>query len=66
MTHGILSHDKDYYTDFPGSPAVRTSPSNTGRVSWIPGPGAKIPRALWPKIRNIKQKQYPNKFNKDF
>ena len=33
----------------------------------IPGRGAKIPHASWPKIqKNIKQKQYCNKFNKDF
>ena len=29
----------------------------------IPGQGAKI---SWPKNRSIKQKQYCNKFNKDF
>ena len=28
--------------------------------------GPKIPPALWPKSQNIKQKQYCNKFNKDF
>ena len=32
----------------------------------IPGQGAKIPHASWPKNQNIKQKQYCNKFNKDF
>ena len=32
----------------------------------IPGQGAKIPPALWPKIQNIKQKQYGNRFKKDF
>jgi len=31
-----------------------------------PGQGAKITRASWPKKQNIKQKQYCNKFNKDF
>ena len=28
--------------------------------------GAKIPHALWPKNQNVKQKQYYNKFNKNF
>ena len=28
--------------------------------------GAKISHALWPKNQNVKQKQYCNKFNKDF
>ena len=32
----------------------------------IPGRGAKIPHASWPKNQNIKQNQYCNKFNKDF
>ena len=32
----------------------------------IPGEGAKIPHASWPKNQNIKQKQYCNKFNKNF
>ena len=30
------------------------------------GRGAKIPHASGPKNQNIKQKQYCNKFNKDF
>ena len=50
----------------PGGPVIRTSPSNAGSMSWIPVWGAKIPHALWPKHQNIKQKQYCNKFNKDF
>ena len=52
--------------DFPGSPVVRTLPSNAGGAGSIPGQGAKIPHASWPKNQNIKQKQYCNKFNKDF
>ena len=52
--------------DFPGGPAVKTSPSKTGGVGSIPGQGIKIPHALRPKNQNIKQKQYCNKFNKDF
>ena len=45
---------------------VKTSPSNEGASDLIPGGGAEIPYALWPKNQNIKQKQYCNKFNKDF
>ena len=32
----------------------------------MPGWGAKISHASQPKNQNIKQKQYYNKFNKDF
>ena len=45
---------------------VKNPPSNAGDVGSIPGRGAKIPHALGPKNQNIKQKQYCNKFNKDF
>ena len=41
-------------------------PSNAGGAGSIPGRGAKIPHASQPKNQNIKQKQYCNKFNKDF
>ena len=44
---------------------VETSPSNARGTSSIPGQGAKIPYALWPK-KPIKQEQYGNKFNNDF
>ena len=37
-----------------------------GDAGSIPGCGAKIPHALQPQNRNIKQKQYHNKFNTDF
>ena len=52
--------------DFPGGPVVKASPSNAGGKGSIPGWGAKIPHASRPKNQNIKQKQYCNKFNKDF
>ena len=45
---------------------VKTLPSNAGAAGLIPGQGAKIPRAWGPKNQNIKQKQYCNKFSKDF
>ena len=54
------------FWDFPGGSVVRTLPSNAGVAGLIPGWGAKIPRALWPKNQTIKEKQYCNKFNKDF
>ena len=47
-------------------PVVKTLPSNVGGASLITAQGAKIPHALWPENLNMKQKQYCNKFNKDF
>ena len=52
--------------DFPGSPVVKSLPSNAGGAGSIPGQGPKIPLALQPKKQNMKQKKYCNKFNKDF
>ena len=41
--------------------------SNAGDGGFTPGLEAKIPYALWPENQDIKQqKQYCNKFNKDF
>ena len=45
---------------------VKTLPSSAGGAGSIPGRGAKITHALWPKNQNIKRKQYYNKFTKDF
>ena len=50
------------------SPVVKPSPSSAGV---IPDWGTNIPHGSWPKNQNIKkkkkkQKQYWNKFNKDF
>ena len=52
--------------DFPGRPVFKTSPSNARDMGSVPGWGAKISYALWPKKEkeNIKQNQYCNKFNK--
>ena len=60
--------------DFPGGPVVKTSSSNAGGVGSTPDQGAKILHASWPKSQTNKQtkqlkkkqKQYCNKFNKDF
>ena len=56
-----------WWWGFPGGLVVKTSPSNAGGAGSIPGQGVKIPHASWPKDKekNIKQKQYCNKFNKD-
>ena len=43
---------------------VKISPSNVGDVGSIPGEGAEIALASWPK--NLKHKQYCNKYNEDF
>ena len=34
---------------------VKILPSNAGGVGSIPGQGAKISHALWPKKQNVKQ-----------
>ena len=45
---------------------VKTSSFNAGGAGLIPNQGAKIPHASQSKNQNIKQKQYCNKFSKDF
>ena len=52
--------------DFPSSPAVKTFPSNAGGEGSIPDWEAKIPYVSRPENRNVKQKQYCNKFDKYF
>jgi hypothetical protein len=52
--------------DFPGSPVVKTSSSNSGHESSIPGWEARTPNVSWAKNQNIKQKQYCNRFSRDF
>ena len=37
-----------------------------GVAGLIPGWGAKIPHAWQPKKQNVKEKQFCNRFNKDF
>jgi len=49
-----------------GSPVGKTSSSNERVAGLIPARGTEIPHASGPKNQNIKQKQYCNKFNKDF
>ena len=45
---------------------VKTSPSTTGDVGSIPGWEPRSHMHCGQKKQNIKQKQYCNKFNKDF
>ena len=45
---------------------VKTSPSNVEGSGLIPGQEAKSPHASGPKNQNTKQKQYCNKFSKNF
>ena len=52
--------------DFPGGLVVKTLLSSTGSEGSITGQGAKIPHAVQPESQNLKQKQYCNRFNKDF
>ena len=70
MPHSVILNCsralRNYIRDFPGGPVVKTSSSNARGEGSIPGWGARIPHASRPKNQNIKQKQYCNKFNKDF
>ena len=52
--------------DFPGSPVVKTSSSNSGHEGSIPGWEARILHVSWAKNQNRKQKQYCNRFGRDF
>ena len=54
--------------DFLGSLVVKTSSSSAGGVGSIPGGGARVALASWPKKKKkkIKHKQYYNKFDEDF
>ena len=45
--------------------AVKTSPSDVGGVSLIPGQGTKILHITWPRHQTIKQKPCCNKFKED-
>ena len=44
------------FRHFPGSPVIKTSPSNAGVAGLIPGWGAKFVHDSELKNRNIKQK----------
>ena len=54
-TRTPLSFNKSYPTGFPLAVQRLRLPSKAEGVGLIPGQGAKIPDALWPKNQNIKQ-----------
>ena len=66
MYEGRFLDFKNLVGYFPGDPVVNTLLSNAWGAGSIPGLEAKIPHTSGPKNQNIKQKQYYNKFNKDF
>ena len=45
--------------DFPGGPVVKTAPSSVRGSGSIPGQGAEIPRASWPKHQKKLKKKMP-------
>ena len=54
------------YGEFPGGSVVKTLPANAGSAGSNPGQEAKILHASLSKNQHMKQKQYCNKFNRDF
>ena len=52
--------------DFSGGPVVKTLPSNPGGAGLISGWELRSHICCGQKNKNIKQKQYCNKFNKNF
>ena len=53
--------------NFPAGPVVTDPSCNAEDMGLIPGQGSKIPHASGPKNQKIiKQKQYRNKYTKDF
>ena len=63
---GFFHFKKCLFRDWSGSPIVETLSFSEGGAGSTPGWGAEIPHPLQPKTQIIKQKQYYNKFNKDF
>ena len=61
MVTEVVISGRSKWGDFPGGPVVKTLSSDAGGTGPIPGWGAKIPHASWPKNQNRKQKQYSNK-----
>ena len=63
---GVLHLLQWQISDFPGGPGVKPLASSAGDAGLIPGWGAQIPCPSQPKNQSMKQKQYYNKFDKDF
>ena len=57
---------KNVNWDFPGGPVVKTSPSDVGSVDSIPVAEARVHMLWGQKNWNMNQKQYCNRFNKEF
>ena len=55
------SSEKLYVLGLPWQ-VIKNSPSNAGDAGSTPGQGAKIPHALWQKIKTQDKQQY-KKFN---
>ena len=66
LTVSLSARFKLLSRGFPSGPAVKTSLSNAGSMGSIPGWETKIPHDSRPKTQNMKQKRYPNEFNKNF
>ena len=66
LSHNFVGIRLNSPRDFPVVPLVKILPSIEGGAGSIPGQGAKFTHALWSKNQNVKQKQYCNKFNKDY
>ena len=62
------STNQTRWMTFPGGPVVKTSPCNARGVGSIPGRELRphMPQGQANEQKNIKLKQYCNKFNKDF
>ena len=52
--------------DFSGGPVAGALPSNAGGMGSLSGQETQIPHASKWKNQNVKQKQFCNKFKKDF
>ena len=49
------------WRELPGGPEVKTSPSSAEGAGSVPGQGAKIPHASWPKKKNKKKNKAWNR-----
>ena len=62
-----MCHKTEALRDFAGGPVIDSMFPMQGSTGLILGQGTKITHASWTKKKqNIKQKQYCNKFSKDF